>query len=90
MKKDFNPLKRLIEADFKIEPKRPTTGSADLNPEIMKMFEAAKGYIEIEKQLANANAKLAAIKEALHFIPYSWGAGPRAFMEKIRSIIEAS
>ena len=44
---------------------------------------------KLEKQLASANAKLEAIKKALPLVPLSWGSGPRAFVDKVRSIIES-
>jgi hypothetical protein len=46
---------------------------------------------KLEKQLASANAKIEAVKNALPDprILGCWGAGPKAFVEKIRSIIDA-
>jgi hypothetical protein len=44
---------------------------------------------KIDKQRIEANAKLAAVKNALPTMTVlgAWGSGPRAFVEKIQGII---
>lgn len=53
--------------------------------EIWKLLQS---HDKLEKQLKAANAKLESIKNALPLVPQSWGSGPKAFVEKIRSIID--
>lgn len=51
-----------------------------------------QSHDELEKQLDRSNAKLEAIRKALpdpRFLG-GWGSGPKAFVEKVRSIIEGA
>jgi len=55
------------------------------------VIKLVQSHERLEKQLAEANAKLAAVKNALPNMRAlsGWGSGPRAFVEKIQNIIDA-
>ena len=64
---------------------RSAIGQAAFDQEVIKLVQRNENLV---KQLASANTKLEAIKKALPLVPQCWGSGPKAFIEKIRSIID--
>lgn len=100
MGKDFNPFKKFIEADPKIEPKRSTEGSTALKEQVIILAQShqklkdeltvAKNRFKIsEEKLAITKDKLETIKKVLpnYNTTALWEAGPTLLVQKIRTIV---